>query len=107
MKYIIDAQLPPLFCEVIQKLGFDAIHVHDLPQKDETKDSEIAFFADSNQRVVVTKDADFFYAHKLLQKPQKLLLISTGNIKNRDLFNLIRAKFVTIDKLLFEYNLLN
>jgi predicted nuclease of predicted toxin-antitoxin system len=35
--------------------------------------------------VVVTKDADFVNAHVLHARPAKLLLISTGNISNRDL----------------------
>jgi predicted nuclease of predicted toxin-antitoxin system len=33
----------------------------------------------------VTKDADFVDSHLLRGRPAKLLLISTGNISNRDL----------------------
>jgi predicted nuclease of predicted toxin-antitoxin system len=39
--------------------------------------------------VVVTKDADFVDAHLLRGRPAKLLLISTGNISNRDLEALV------------------
>ena len=35
--------------------------------------------------MVVTKAADFVDAHVLRGRPSKLLLISTGNISNRDL----------------------
>jgi predicted nuclease of predicted toxin-antitoxin system len=35
--------------------------------------------------VVITKDADFVDTHVLHGRPAKLLLISTGNISNRDL----------------------
>ncbi len=45
--------------------------------------------ADREQRVVVTKDADFVDAHVLRGRPAKLLLISTGNISNRDLEALV------------------
>ena len=41
--------------------------------------------ADREQRVVITKDADFVDTHVLRGRPAKLLLISTGNISNRDL----------------------
>jgi predicted nuclease of predicted toxin-antitoxin system len=34
---------------------------------------------------VVTKDADFVDSHVLHARPAKLLLVSTGNISNRDL----------------------
>jgi predicted nuclease of predicted toxin-antitoxin system len=39
--------------------------------------------------VVVTKDADFVDSHLLRGRPPKLLLISTGNISNRDLEALV------------------
>ena len=41
------------------------------------------------QRVVVTKDADFVDTHLLRKRPDKLLLISTGNISNRELEALV------------------
>jgi predicted nuclease of predicted toxin-antitoxin system len=50
-----------------------------------TTDEQINDVADREHRVVVTKDADFVDAHLLRGRPAKLLLISTGNISNRDL----------------------
>ncbi|HKT38344.1 MAG TPA: DUF5615 family PIN-like protein, partial [Ktedonobacterales bacterium] len=41
------------------------------------------------QRVVVTKDADFVNSFLLKHQPYKLLLISTGNIRNTDLETLL------------------
>jgi predicted nuclease of predicted toxin-antitoxin system len=38
---------------------------------------------------VMTKDADFVDTHLLRKRPAKLLLISTGNISNRDLEALV------------------
>ena len=45
--------------------------------------------AEREQRVVVSKDADFVDSHLLQGRPAKLLLISTGNISNRDLEALV------------------
>jgi len=38
---------------------------------------------------VVTKDADFVNSHVLRAKPAKLLLISVGNISNRELERIV------------------
>ena len=54
-----------------------------------TTDEQINDVADREQRVVVTKDADFVDSHLLRGRPPKLLLISTGNISNRDLESLM------------------
>jgi predicted nuclease of predicted toxin-antitoxin system len=37
------------------------------------------------QRVVITKDTDFYHSHLLHGKPWKLLLVRTGNIRTREL----------------------
>jgi len=58
-------------------------------------------FANDHNLIVVAKDADFYHAHMIFQNPKKLLLITTGNIKNRELFDLIRINAITI-KNLFE-----
>ncbi len=65
--------------------GCDAVHTLDLPAGNRSSDDNINDVADLEQRVVVTKDADFVDTHLLRGRPAKLLLISTGNISNRDL----------------------
>jgi len=83
MMLIIDAQLPTKLCEVLNQLEFETIHVDDLPNGDETSDREITEYADKSNLTVVTKDYDFYHSHMVLGKPRKLLLVTTGNIKNR------------------------
>lgn len=34
----------------------------------------------NDQRVVVTKDTDFYYSHLLQGRPWKLILVKTGNL---------------------------
>jgi predicted nuclease of predicted toxin-antitoxin system len=48
-------------------------------------DAAIVQAAEAENRVVVTKDSDFVNSHLLRNQPSKLLLISTGNIKNVEL----------------------
>ncbi|MFN4145878.1 MAG: DUF5615 family PIN-like protein [Runella sp.] len=99
MKFLVDAQLPPLLADWMQEKGFDTIHTNDLPMKDETTDDEIRIVANQQQRVVVTKDADFYDSYIIHKSPQRLLLISAGNIKNRQLLDLFRKNFQEITKM--------
>lgn len=96
MKLILDAQLPVKLCEILKQIGLEFIHVDELPKGDETPDKEIAEIADIENLIVVTKDFDFYHSHMALGKPKKLFLITTGNLKNRQLFNLIRNNALVI-----------
>lgn len=88
MKFIVDAQLPNKLVKFIRKKGFDVIHTDDLPGKDRTSDSEIRRIAKEQDRIVITKDNDFWESHVLKNDPPNLFLISTGNIRNKELLEL-------------------
>ena len=85
MNFLVDAQLPRRMTTWLTAAGCDARHTLDLPDGNRATDEQINDVADQEQRVVVTKDADFVDSHVLRGRPAKLLLISTGNINNRDL----------------------
>ena len=85
MNFLVDAQLPRRVTGWLTAAGCDAVHTLDLPDGNRTTDHELLDLADREQRAVVTKDADFVDSHLLAGRPAKLLLISTGNISNRDL----------------------
>jgi predicted nuclease of predicted toxin-antitoxin system len=89
MNFLVDAQLPRRMTAWLTAAGCDAIHTLDLPDANRTTDAQINDVADREQRVVVTKDAEFVDSHVLRGRPPKLLLISTGNIINRDLEALV------------------
>ena len=89
MNFLVDAQLPRRMTAWLAAVGCDAKHTLDLPDGNRTTDEQINDIADREQRVVVSKDADFVDAHLLRARPAKLLLISTGNISNRDLEALV------------------
>jgi len=85
MKFLVDAQLPRRLVFRLRETGHDAKHTLDLPSGNRTPDSEIVEIAMQEGRVVVTKDADFVNSFVVRGQPQKLLLISTGNITNQEL----------------------
>lgn len=70
-------------------LGYEATHTLDLPNGNRTTDVEINAISFREQAIVITKDADFVTTFTIDRKPYKLLLLSTGNIKNAELENLI------------------
>ncbi len=85
MSFLVDAQLPRRIAAWLTAAGYDAIHTLDLPHGNRTTDQQVIDAADREQRAVVTKDADFVDSHILHGRPVRLLLISTGNITNREL----------------------
>src|SRR5271165_5279660 len=89
MRFLIDAQLPRRMADWLNRAGCDAVHTLTLPDGNRTKDKQLLDFAEQEQRIVVTKDADFVNSHLLSLRPERLLLISTGNISNRDLEKLV------------------
>jgi predicted nuclease of predicted toxin-antitoxin system len=89
MKFLVDAHLPRRVTAWLAAAGCDAIHTLDLPDANRSTDEQINDVAERDQRVVVTKGADFVDSHLLRGRPPKLLLISTGNISNKDLEALI------------------
>ncbi len=85
MNFLVDAHLPRRLAFRLRDAGHDALHTLDLPKRNRTPDTEIYEISARERRVVITKDADFVNSFLLARKPYKLLLISTGNIKNADL----------------------
>src|SRR5262245_27501779 len=96
MKVLVDAQLPRRLVGWFASAGCDAIHTLDLPDANRTTDEQVIDRAEQDGRVVVSKDADFVNSHTLLGRPNRLLLISTGNISNADLEQLLRPQIPSL-----------
>lgn len=101
MKYLIDAQISFKLANHLKNKGYDVIHTNDLVNKDSSTDNEIREFALSQNRIIISKDSDFLDSYLINRIPEKLLLITTGNIKNSELFELFDSHFQKID-LFFE-----
>ena len=105
MKFLIDAHLPPALGALLQAAGHDATHTSQLPSRNRTPDQFINDISIAEQRVVVTKDSDFYHAHLLHGQPWKLLLVRTGNIRNRDLKTLLMKHLPAIVEALTHHSL--
>lgn len=105
VKFFIDAHLPRRLCTILARHGHDATHTLDLSTGNKTKDSAISQISALEQRVVVSKDSDFFYSHVLHGRPWKLLLIKTGNLSAQDLCALMERHLPTIERVLQTHTL--
>ena len=101
-QFIVDTQLPPSLAVFLRKRGFDATHVVDYPLRELTPDDEIISIAIKENRIVVSKDNDFFDYFLLKNYPPAILLLQLGNIKNRELFVFMEHHLDTICELFAE-----
>ena len=88
MKFIVDAQLPKTLAQSLRDKGFDVVHTSELPDGNDTTDEEINRLSLAENRIVISKDADFYDSFTAKREPYKLLRIKTGNIKNSQLIEL-------------------
>jgi predicted nuclease of predicted toxin-antitoxin system len=96
MNFLVDAHLPRDLCGLLQAAGHDVVHTSQLPAQNKTTDQVINELSAREQRVVISKDTDFYYSHLLHQRPYKLLLVRTGNIRTRELKELFQRQLPAI-----------
>jgi len=105
MKFLIDAQLPKSLSEFLNRKGFDSIHTIDLSEKNRTSDAEIIQLVTDGNRIVVSKDVDFLNSHIITRLPEKLIMVKTGNISNRQLIEIFDRNLDLIVRMIKHSNL--
>ena len=93
MKFIVDAHLPVKLVKWLNDKGFNAIHTTNLPNQNFTDDIIIIKLSVNEKRIVISKDKDFLEYFLLKGEPYKLLIITTGNIVNKELIKLFEKNF--------------
>ena len=91
MKFLVDAQLPRRLARFLNSADHDVIHTLDLPRGNRTPDDELCEACARENRILVTKDLEFADSFVLKRQPPQLLLVSTGNITNKELETLFGA----------------
>ena len=104
MKFLIDEQLPAILADWLTSKGFDAVHALTLSTNVSLSDKEIRHWSMREQRIIITKDEYFFNSYIFQKEPYKLIFLTTGNIKNRQLLDLFRANFEHIVELMQKYD---
>jgi predicted nuclease of predicted toxin-antitoxin system len=106
MKFLVDAQLPKALSDFLKTRGHDSVHTFELPGRNATTDLKIIEIATKDERVVITKDNDFLESHMVRGKPEKLVIVRTGNIKNNSLIKLFEYNIITLVELLLDNSLI-
>lgn len=84
----------------MREKGFDALHTSELPNGNDTTDAEINNLSLAENRIVISKDSDFYDSFSAKKEPYKLLQVKTGIIKNSQLIELFDKNIEIInDKL--------
>jgi predicted nuclease of predicted toxin-antitoxin system len=104
MKFLVDAQLPLRLAYRLRDAGHDVLHTRELPSQNSTPDSAINQISLEQERIVITKDLDFLESFLIRQQPYKLLLVTTGNIKNSELEALFLNNLSQLVELLEQHN---
>jgi predicted nuclease of predicted toxin-antitoxin system len=102
MKFIVDAHLPKTLAYSLREKGFDVVHTSELLDGNDTTDTEINRLSIAENRIVISKDADFYDSFTAKKEPYKLLHVKTGNIKNTELIALLERNMELIIKQLDE-----
>jgi len=86
VKFLIDAQLPPLLAVWLQEAGHEAVHVRDIGLR-EADDGAIWDHAMQTGAAIVTKDEDFVAraAHAADSAPPVIVWLRVGNTTNQAL----------------------
>lgn len=98
LKFIVDTQLPPSLALKLRMYGTgaDAVHTTNYANGHLMNDKEIRKIAVAENRIIITKDSDFFDYFILKGIPPKILLLELGNISNVRLFAIIDANISEI-----------
>ena len=101
MKFIIDNAISPVVAELLQKLGYDAIHVRDIGLQS-ASDSEIFKSAEDQNRVIISADTDFGTLLALWNKPRPSVIFFRHDSDHRPKhqFALLKANLPNITQAL-------
>ncbi len=67
-----------------------------MPDRNLTADATLCRIAATENRVLITKDADFVVSFLVRGLPPKLLFVTTGNISNDELLALFRGNLAAL-----------
>ena len=106
MKFLLDAQLPSSLKQLFADKGYDCIHTLDLELGNDTPDKIINKISVAEQRILITKDSDFFDSLIIKHEPYKLILVKLGNTSKIELIQFFSNRFEDIIEKITSDNIL-
>jgi predicted nuclease of predicted toxin-antitoxin system len=80
VKFLVDNQLPVVLAQYLRKRGFDSQHVTEIGLA-EASDAEICRYAAVQERMIISKDEDFFYLASRPEARIRLLWVRLTNCR--------------------------
>jgi predicted nuclease of predicted toxin-antitoxin system len=80
VKFLVDNQLPLSLAKYLRKQGHDCQHVWEIGLAT-ALDVEICRYADSQERVIISKDEDFLYLANRPESKTRFLWVRIGNCR--------------------------
>ncbi len=94
--------MPPLLSTLLNKWGYNSIHTTHFADGHLLNDNAIREIAISSNRIIVTKDSDFYEYYHVRGSPPVVLMITMGNISNSQLFHQLQNHKASIEKLFLD-----
>jgi predicted nuclease of predicted toxin-antitoxin system len=106
-KFLIDAQLPYGLAQKLNSLYYDVLHTKDIPDtQSKTSDEVLISIATDENRIIISKDADFVDAVLITKRLRQLVYVTTGNIKNKELISIFENNISQIVSLLENHTII-
>lgn len=93
MKFLCDVHIPYKLITLLKEKGCEALHINAIFSDPKTSDATIIQYADNNNFIVITKDADFKESYLLYGKPNKLIKLNTGNSSTQQILGLFERNW--------------
>ncbi|MEM9932954.1 MAG: DUF5615 family PIN-like protein [Bacteroidota bacterium] len=98
MKILCDVHISKKIVHFFHSKGIEALHVNDILDGDRTKDVAISNYADHNDFIVLTKDADFANTYHLKKIPKRLIKVGLGNLSTKSLKEVLEKNLSEIEQ---------
>jgi len=95
MKFLVDAQLPPTLADWLKCMGYDATHALNYGEG-KMSDRELHEVAIAEERILVSKDEDFFQLATRPGDRLRLLWLRMGNCRTRPLLRGLEKSWAAI-----------
>jgi predicted nuclease of predicted toxin-antitoxin system len=117
MTFLLDENLPPKLIQSLEKIGYHAIHVHDL-QFTGKSDLHLVEYAEKNDYIIITHDLDYSRIISIMgRKKPSAITLRLDKINADIVFELLKSNLpslkekleqgalvtISIDKIRFRY----
>ena len=96
MKFLVDNQLPAAVAKYLRSRGFDCEHVLEAGLGD-ANDGAICRYAGLQERIVISKDQDFFFFATRPEANIRLIWVRLGNCRTATLLESLERAWPQIE----------